>query len=125
MTPGCGNEQQCQLDDEGALRAFSRDLAVAKKFFTDDSCFRSGTRHFSGAAGICSLRAAGGYSHADTDVIKGSDDLDRIASQSTWYPCMEAKNLDRMSRSDTFQTDDKACYCCEVLLILPALHCCQ
>lgn len=83
MTLGCGNEQQCQLDDEGALRAFRRDLAVARKIFTDDSCFRSGARPFSGAAGICPLRAAGGYSHADTDVMKGSDDLDRIASQST------------------------------------------
>jgi len=83
MTPGCGNEQQCQLDDEGAFRAFSRDLAVARKIFTDGSCFRSGAMPFSGAAGVSSLWAAGGYSHADTDVMKGSDDLDRIASQST------------------------------------------
>ena len=52
MTLACGIEQQCQLDDEGALRASSRDLAVARKTFADNSCFRSGAGPSSGAAGV-------------------------------------------------------------------------
>ena len=69
-----------------ALRASRRALAVPKTCLTAGSCGNScpGASYLIPPAGP--EWAAGGYSQADTDAMKGAEDLDRIASQSTWYP---------------------------------------